>query len=231
MPEILPAILEVSFDEIESKLALVVGRAPIVQLDILDGFYTSNISWPYHKTGKPIDFAFRDILEGKRDGMPFWKELDFELDLMVANPVHMMEDWLALAPKRVIVHLGALKDPVETLTSLQYLRPDIEIGLALRREHGPEAIAELLPLIDCVQVMGIAVIGAQGLPFDETCLEQIAAIHAAYPELVISIDGGVSVHTIKELSEAGASRFIAGSSVFGHGEVTENLRVLKGALK
>lgn len=231
MPEIIPAILTTSFDEMESQLSMVVGHVPIVQLDILDGFYTRNISWPYHKTGKPIDFAFRDILSGQRDGLPYWKDIDFELDLMVSNPVHMMEDWLALGPKRIIIHLGSLKDPLATLTGLQYLRPDIEISIALQRTDALEAIAPLVGLVDGVQVMGIAVIGAQGQPFDETSLDQIATIRAAYPEFPISVDGGVSEHTIKRLSDAGATRFVAGSAIFGRGEVRENLRELKAVLK
>lgn len=229
MAEIIPAILSTSFDEITSQLSMVVDRVPLVQIDIVDGFAAKNISWPYHKTGKPIDFAFKDIVAGDK-AMPYWDKLDYEIDLMVANPVHFMDDWLAIGPKRIIVHLGTLKDPVQILTDLQYLRPDIEIGLALRRTDGPEVIAELLPLIDCIQCMGIAHIGLQGLPFDETVFEQIRTLRAAYPELVISVDGGVSVNTIKQLEDAGANRFVAGSAIFGKGEVRENLRNLEEAL-
>jgi len=61
--------------------------------------------------------------------------------------------------------------------------------------------------------MGIYQIGAQGQPFDATVLEKIAAVQAAYPEKSITIDGSVNEHTIVQLKEAGADRFIVGSAI------------------
>lgn len=73
--------------------------------------------------------------------------------------------------------------------------------------------------------MGIATIGRQGEPFDERVIEKIKSIRAKYPDMVISIDGGVSFDTAPELIEAGATRLVAGSAIFEnpnpHGAIQE----------
>lgn len=61
--------------------------------------------------------------------------------------------------------------------------------------------------------MGIAHIGVQGQPFDERVLERITALRLAYPTLLISIDGSVSVDTVGRLAHAGADRCVSGSGI------------------
>jgi pentose-5-phosphate-3-epimerase len=61
--------------------------------------------------------------------------------------------------------------------------------------------------------MGIAHVGAQGNPFDERILSDIADIHAKLPTLPISIDGHVSMFTLPMLKNAGATRFVVGSAI------------------
>jgi pentose-5-phosphate-3-epimerase len=41
------------------------------------------------------------------------------------------------------------------------------------------------------------------------------------------VDGSVNTETIKQLAEAGASRFVCGSSVFGNKKVEENIEKLE----
>ena len=47
--QILPAILPKNFSEIEDKIALVKGIAPLVQVDICDGKFVPSTTWPYRK--------------------------------------------------------------------------------------------------------------------------------------------------------------------------------------
>jgi pentose-5-phosphate-3-epimerase len=81
-------------------------------------------------------------------------------------------------------------------------------------------------IIDFVQVMGIANIGYQGEPFQEESLDIISNLKERYPDLVISIDGGVSVDTIADLHDAGVDRFVSGSGVYGDGSADENIYAL-----
>ena len=74
MTEIIPAIIPKSFAELEDKLSLVQGLAPLVQIDILDGKMTGEKSWP---NIVPNDPDFLRIIH-EEEGFPFWENFDFE---------------------------------------------------------------------------------------------------------------------------------------------------------
>ena len=97
MVEIIPAILPKNYEDLKNKIALVRGVVPIAQIDICDGVFVKNISWPFlskatsqEDSGDFLDNSFdehfRRILN-EVEGVPFWEDIDFELDLMVANAV------------------------------------------------------------------------------------------------------------------------------------------------
>ena len=77
--------------------------------------------------------------------------------------------------------------------------------------------------------MGIAKIGYQGEPFDERAPEQINQLRVKYPNLAISVDGGVSLETAPLLKAAGANRLVAGSAIFGASDIALAIRELKKA--
>lgn len=225
-----PAILEHSYDAIEGRAHLVKNLVPLVQIDIVDGLFAPSITWPYRSAGRIHDRHF-DQLSHEQEGLPFWDSLDYELDLMIRHPEDYIDQWLALGPKRVILHLAALRDAQAALEHFQTIREYVEVYIALSREHTPSDIADFIPLIDGIQCMGIARIGYQGQPFDETVLDQIKSLRASYPDLRISVDGGVTTATIQDLQDAGADRFVAGSAVFGHPDTQEAIQDLVDMLE
>jgi ribulose-phosphate 3-epimerase len=62
--------------------------------------------------------------------------------------------------------------------------------------------------------MGIDTIGFQHQPFDAKVIDKIKEVRAAYPEIPISVDGGVSLENGSALLEAGANRLVVGSAIF-----------------
>ena len=76
-----------------------------------------------------------------------------------------------------------------------------------------ESVAPYLPLVDFVQLMTIASIGVQGIPYDTSAPARVGEFHKRYPEVLISVDGGVSASNIGELARAGASHFGVGSAI------------------
>ena len=82
MSEIIPAIIPKSFSDLTEKLSLVTGLAPFVQIDVLDGKFTPERSWP--NISAP-DADFVKIIREEEE-FPYWEEIDFEVDLMVADP-------------------------------------------------------------------------------------------------------------------------------------------------
>ncbi len=100
MPEIIPAIMPRNFEYLKRNLELVRGIVKIVQIDIMDGKLTKNVSWPYGENDKE---SFEKILN-EEEGMPFWDEIDFELDLMIVDSGKEFGKVQKIARERIIFH-------------------------------------------------------------------------------------------------------------------------------
>ncbi len=238
--EIIPAILPRNFAELEEKATKAALFVSAIQVDVADGKLIPNKTWPY--SGE------RDILTSiikEERGLPAWEKLDYEVDLMVANPEKDLNDWILAGAKRFVLHLESEGDMLALLkaTKEKYGNSkegamSVEVGIAL---PPGESIEKLFPFIhhpavedfgetsaDFVQLMGISKIGFQGNPFREEVLGEIRALREKYPKLIISIDGGVSSDTAESLREAGANRLVSGSFLFESSSFDEALHILRG---
>lgn len=242
MIEVTPAILEEDFEELRGKMARVSGLAPLVQIDVCDGKFVHRKTWPYVKGGME-EFA---NITTEDEGFPFWDSLDFEVDLMVRHPEEIVHDWIKAGAKSVILHLGSSPD---ILGLIEKLREEygtakeeafgLRIGVAIDVNAPNEELFELLDLvdedgdsiIDFVQFMGMAPnnVGFQGQELDEMVLERISDLRGLYPEIEISVDGGVNFDNAADLISAGATRLVSGSAIFEHGDVAEAIDTLKNA--
>ncbi|MEI6580690.1 MAG: hypothetical protein WCO07_00790 [bacterium] len=229
MIDIIPAILPKNYEDMKNKIALVRGIVPVVQIDLCDGLYVSSKTWPF-STGGGNDDNFLKIIN-EEEGMPFWQDIDFELDLMVADAVSNFDLYTKLSPKRIIFHIEAVGNLDEFKDFLEgmdvYIRDSIEIGIAINIATPVEKIFPFVNYIDFVQTMGIDEIGYQGQEFDEKDLIHIKTLKEKYSDLIISVDGGVNFETAPALASAGASRLIVGSVIFKSENIRETISELE----
>lgn len=205
-PEIIPAILPRDFSELSEKIELMKGFVKTIQIDVCDGQFTPSASWPYRKR----DDSFEKILQ-EDEGLPGWKQLNFEIDLMTNRPEEAVSDWVSAGATRVIIHAEARGNVEEAIALLSNR---VEIGLALNIETPLSIIEPYADKIQFLQCMGIDNIGFQGQAFNYKIMEKIVELRKLYPDLPISVDGGVSLETGPELLRAGASRLVVGSAIF-----------------
>lgn len=229
MTEIIPAVLPKNYEEMKNHIALVRGVVPMVQIDICDGLFVPSLTWPFLNKGGEADFLensfdehFRRILN-EDEGMPFWEEIDFELDLMVLNAVENFDVYTKLGPKRIIFHLDAVGD-AETFANFlegidMYIRDSMEIGVAVSLDSPIENISLVVPHVDFVQCMGIRKVGYQGEPFAREVLDLIKNLKEKFPDLIISVDGGVDMDSAQELVAVGVSRLVSGSAIFNTDDI------------
>lgn len=213
--EIIPAFMPKSYDDLARHMGLFAGVAPLVQLDIMDGKFVPDVTWPYNVRKDP---RFEAIVS-QDEGMPEWEYLDIEVDLMVENPEAVIEQWIAIGARRIIVHAESMTD----FELIRALIPEgfVELGLAINTTTPADTLTPYLDRIDFVQCMGIARIGFQGEPFDERVLEQIHAVKALRADIPISIDGSVNLDTARRLVDAGATRLVAGSAIVKRADVSD----------
>ena len=222
---IMPAIMPESYDDIREKARLVMNAVDTVQLDLMDGEYVPPRTYPFRPGGK---FSPRAIQYLEENGLPFWQELNYELDLMVARPERFLESFLTFSPSRIIVHFASVHNWEKVISFSEELSSLIEFGLAVTVFDSLEKVEKILDRgsFSFVQCMGIEKIGYMGQEFTEEVFPLIEWVRKHYPELAISVDGGVSEHTIEALAEAGVNRFVSGSAVYHHGIPEENVHFL-----
>ncbi len=216
--EIIPAILSTSYEDITRKVAAVSEVAPWIQLDIVDGEYGTQKTWPF------LSLADKDLaaLVHEEATLPQWEDVSFEFDLMVKNPRALADTFVTAGASRIIVHYGSFVDNNEREVFLRefknkYNMPEpltVELGLAVGFETPIEDIQKYIEYLDCIEIMGIKDVGAQGEPFAQGTIEKVRKCRELFPEMVISVDGGVREEYVEPLIEAGVNRLVIGSAIW-----------------
>jgi ribulose-phosphate 3-epimerase len=185
-------------------------------LDICDGVFVPSQTWPF-ATGGFEDADFLKIMD-EEEGLPFWPDFDFELDLMVANAVENFDIYMKLGAKRMIFHLSAQKDAEEFENFLEgldmYTRDNVEIGLAFKPSDDLEIVSRLSHKVDFLHCMGSDKIGFQGEAFSDKALQNIKFLKENLPGIVISVDIGINLQNAEMILNAGADRLTVGSGIW-----------------
>ncbi len=215
MIEIVPAFLVKSEKEFEEKLRLVENDCKFIQVDVLDGSLFDNVSW------------FDPVAIGELK-----TNVEFELHLMVENPIPIIEAWQKHVPtfRRAIVS-AEMHRPNGAVTS--YIKDilKLEVGVAIDPETPLKEIEDVLHEIDQLTIMGVHP-GKSGQPFDgEYLLDKIRTARHHRPDLVIEMDGGATNELIGPLAKAGVNRICAASMIFNAKDPTEKLRALNKILE
>lgn len=199
--QIIPSILVYSAEEFDSQILTIKDVCQFVQIDIADGVFVEGKTW--------IDPAH------VAKNMP----IDFELHMMVQNPVEEIQRWKDIPElKHIIFHYEAVEDISAAVQNMKAFGRKVIV--CLNPDTPIEVIDSVTNDIDGVQFMSVYP-GKQGQPFVENTVERIATLHAKYPSLPISDDGAVNATTIPPLFAAGARRFGPGSAVW-KGDAVKN---------
>lgn len=210
MIEIIPAVMPKKYSDLVQGAGQVVGVVDTMQVDIMDGIFVPGKTWPF-VASKSDHF---EKLTSEKEGLPHWQDLEYEFDLMIRRPEDQLDQWVALGPKRIIIHVESVEDHKKLFSQTEKLREFIEIGLSFDDDTDVIKFAELVPYADFIQVMGIDEIGAQGQAFEPRSIYNLTYLHEKFPNLPLSVDGSVNLETIQNLVAAGATRLVAGSAVF-----------------
>lgn len=235
-----PAILPKDFGDLYSRIGKVATLVDWVQIDVVDGEYAPNKTWPHiHDEGG----LFAQIVK-QDEPMPFWDEMNFEVDLMVKDPAYEADQWIAAGAMRVVVHMDSLEksgfvDLVKKIES-----KGVEVVVAFGTESSHEKLAEYLEaigdvdptadpsakkkgkshrIVNTIQCMGIKKIGFQGEALDEKVFDNIKKIKEEYPYMLVSVDGSVNSKSAENLIAAGADRLIVGSALFSDTDSTASI--------
>lgn len=210
--QIIPAIIPKSFKELEEKLETINGVASFVHIDVIDGKFVGKPSWPF--VGDRGEFL---AIKKQERGFPFWEEMDFEVHLMVEDPLSFVREWIDAGATKIIMHVETL-DYKNDILALEQLKAEgvVELGFAINADTEIDKLEPFFGVADFVQVMTISKIGVQGIAFDERGLEHIKWTKQNHPNIPISVDGGMNPETIPLAVDLGAERIVVGSYIFAN---------------
>lgn len=193
--EVIPVILAKDEKTMKRRLTLIEPYVRLVQIDVMDGAFVRNKTW--HDAAKIASWK---------------KNLQYELHLMVNDPIDVMNHWLKVRGlKRVIFH-------AETPQKLGHLiqtakRHKLDVGIAVSPGTPLKKISPFIKKIDMVLVMG-GKPGKSGQRLNRKTLDTVKTLRKRYPKLPIGFDMGVNEKTIPDLVRAGVTRLNAASAIF-----------------
>lgn len=206
MIEVIPSMPVRSFAELQANLGMLRGIVKTVQIDVCDGMFVTNRSWPMNPGDR---VQFERIVQGE-EALPFWEDFDFEVDLMAHTPEKIIPDWIRAGIVRALIHIETKHD----FSACRAAAKDkIELGVAISLGTPIDRLEAYIPYIGVVQVMGIATIGVQGQPFDPRVIDAIKEVKERYPDVIIEVDGAVNRETAPGMVAAGADRLAPGSFI------------------
>ncbi|TAN34807.1 ribulose-phosphate 3-epimerase [bacterium] len=183
-----------------------------IQVDVMDGHFVPNLTF-----GPLVVEAVRRVTE-----------LPIEAHLMVERPELFVEMFARAGASLIEVQVEATTSLYRTVEAIKDL--GAKAGVAINPATPVEALREILPYIDLVNVMTVEP-GFGGQRFITHSPEKIRRLRALSAEVEIEVDGGIDARTAPLVVQAGATVLVAGSAVFGHKQgVAAGLRAIRAAL-
>lgn len=187
-----------------------------VHCDVMDGVYVNNITF-----GMPMIAALRKITD---------KTLD--VHLMITEPEKYVEKFADAGSDIITFHPDASKDAKGTLAKIKLKGK--KCGLVFNPDVPIEPYKDLFSECDVVMIMTVYA-GKGGQSLIPRCIDRIREVKNILDEMGIDIpveaDGGIGENNVKEVTDAGATVIVAGSSVYKSANPSLTIRKLKGVTK
>jgi len=135
--------------------------------------------------------------------------------LMIVNPDQYIERFAAAGAHLITVHYEACIHLHRTVQSIH--AAGCKAGVAINPHTPVSLLRDILPDLDLVLVMSVnpGFGGQKFIPNTYNKLRELKAMaNEINPELIIEVDGGVGIHNLGELIDAGAAAFVAGNAIF-----------------
>ena len=199
--KIAPSILSADFARLGEEVDQVLkDGADYVHFDVMDNHYVPNLT-----IGPMVCKALRD----------YGIEAPIDVHLMVSPVDRIIGDFAEAGASFITFHPEA-SDHVDR--SLQLIKSaGCKAGLVFNPATSLDALEYVMDKVDMILLMSVNP-GFGGQKFIPSTLKKLSQARKLIDEsgldIRLEVDGGVGVGNIKEIAEAGADTFVAGSAIF-----------------
>ena len=211
-----PSILASDFSRLGDQVETVMDAgARVIHVDVMDGHFVPPIS-----IGDLIVDSLRELVHG-RGGV-------LDVHLMVERPERRIEQFAGAGADSIAVHYEATPHVNYALQAVR--AAGLNAGLALNPATPAEVVTGLTDELDHVVCMTVNP-GWGGQAYIASSTAKVARLRELLgPDVPIEVDGGIDARTAQTTRDAGATLFVAGSSIFGAPEPADAYREIATAI-
>ncbi|MBT3529680.1 MAG: ribulose-phosphate 3-epimerase [Gammaproteobacteria bacterium] len=214
---IAPSILSADFARLGDEVnAVLDAGADVIHFDVMDNHYVPNLT-----IGPMICQALRD----HKITAPI------DVHLMVSPVDQMILDFAKAGASYITFHPEATN---HVDRSLQLIRDQgCKAGLVFNPATPLDCLQYLMDKVDVILLMSVNP-GFGGQKFIPATLKKLQQVRkliddSGYP-IRLEVDGGVGVNNIREIADAGADMFVAGSAIFNSKDYSATIASMRSEL-
>ncbi len=196
-----PSILSANFLILEKEIRLVEkAGADIIHCDVMDGHFVPNLTF-----GPSIIKQIKEITN-----------LPLDVHLMITNAEQTIDSYIDAGADYISVHYEAVTHLNRLISYIK--KRNVKAGVVLNPSTSVELIADVFPILDFVLLMSVNP-GFGGQKFIQGIYNKIDKFNEMKLKyknnnILLEVDGGVSLENSKTLSKLGVDIFVVGNAIF-----------------